>query len=73
MQSEKPGYNQYKVLPVKDFQLVEIVPGELELTGPDPLIRRMPEEGNLISKHNYLDLLFQLLNYDAIHDLRKSI
>jgi hypothetical protein len=60
-------------LPDEDFTKVEIVPGEFELIGPDPLIRRMPEEGNLISKHNYLDLLFQLLHYDAIHDLRKSI
>jgi len=33
----------------------------------------MPEEGDLVSRHNYLDLLFQLLHYDAIHDLRKGI
>ncbi len=33
----------------------------------------MPEEGDLLSTHNYLDILFRLLHDDAIHDLRKGI
>jgi hypothetical protein len=60
-------------MPEKDFRFIQIVPGEDELTGPEPNIRRMPEVGDLVSRHNYLDLLFQLLHYDAIHDLRKGI
>jgi hypothetical protein len=33
----------------------------------------MPEEGDLINAHNYLDLLFRLLHEDAIADLRNGI
>jgi hypothetical protein len=33
----------------------------------------MPEEGDLMNNHNYLDLLFRLLHDDSIHDLRKGI
>jgi hypothetical protein len=33
----------------------------------------MPEKGDLISKHNYLDIVFRLLHEDAITDLRDAI
>jgi len=33
----------------------------------------MPEEGDLLSTHNYLDILFRLLHEDAITDLRNGI
>jgi hypothetical protein len=50
-----------------------IIPGEKELTNPQRLIRRMPEQGDLQSTHNYLDILFRLLHDDAIHDLRNGV
>ena len=33
----------------------------------------MPEEGDLVSTHNYLDIVFRLLHEDAISDLRNAI
>ena len=33
----------------------------------------MPEKGDLINQHNYLDILFRLLYEDAVHDLRNGI
>jgi hypothetical protein len=33
----------------------------------------MPEEGDLLSPHNYLDIVFRLLHEDAISDLRSGI
>lgn len=33
----------------------------------------MPEKGDLINPHNYLDLLFRLLHEDAISELRDGI
>lgn len=33
----------------------------------------MPEEGDLMSSHNYLDIVFRLLHEDAISDLRNGI
>jgi hypothetical protein len=35
--------------------------------------RRMPEQGDLGSTHNYLDIVFRLLHEDAISDLREGI
>jgi hypothetical protein len=46
--------------PINDQQLKEIR-------------RRMPEEGDLVSSHNYLDIVFRLLHEDAISDLRHAI
>jgi hypothetical protein len=55
-----------------------VVPGirELEVLNEQELKanrRKMPEEGDLISPHNYLDIVFRLLHEDAISDLRKGI
>jgi hypothetical protein len=33
----------------------------------------MPEQGDLVSPHNYLDIVFRLLHEDAISDLRNGI
>lgn len=33
----------------------------------------MPEKGDLINTHNYLDIVFRLLYEDAIQDLRNGI
>jgi hypothetical protein len=58
---------------------VDVVPGLRELTPVydieklNMMRRKMPEQGDLISKHNYLDILFRLLHEDAITDLRKAI
>jgi hypothetical protein len=68
----------YKNEPVQDFKMVNVIPGFLEL---EPLSneevkamrRRMPEEGDLMSPHNYLDIVFRLLHEDAITDLRNGI
>jgi len=76
MRRYRPGdirVDEYKILPSDDFKEVEIVPGEIELTNPQRLIRKMPEEGDLLNNNNYLDLLFRLLHDDSIHDLRKGI
>jgi hypothetical protein len=76
MRRNRPGdirVDEYKILPSDDFKEVEIVPGEIELTNPQRLIRKMPEEGDLQNNNNYLDLLFRLLHDDSIHDLRKGI
>ena len=52
-----------------------MIPGVTDLNErkPKSSIRKMPEEGDLISKHNYLDLLFRLLHEDAINDLREGV
>lgn len=68
----------YKNEPVADFKNVEVVPGYREL---EPLTeaqlklirRRMPEKGDLMNAHNYLDIVFRLLHEDAIADLRNGI
>ena len=68
----------YKNEPVQNFGEVDVVPGSREL---EPLTdeqlkairRRMPEEGDLQSPHNYLDIVFRLLHEDAIADLRNGI
>ena len=36
-------------------------------------IRKMPETGDLINSHNYLDILYRLLHEDAISDLRDGV
>lgn len=33
----------------------------------------MPEEGDLLTANNYLDIVFRLLHEDAIHDLRNGV
>lgn len=33
----------------------------------------MPEKGDLVDKHNYLDIVFRLLYEDAVADLRGGI
>ena len=53
-----PGMRELE--PINDIQLKEIR-------------RRMPEEGDLVSTHNYLDIVFRLLHEDAISDLRNAI
>lgn len=65
----------YKTLPTTDFKEIEVIPGVTDLNErkPKSSIRKMPEEGDLISKHNYLDLLFRLLHEDAINDLREGV
>ena len=68
----------YKNEPAADFKDVDVVPGYREL---DPLTdeqvkairRRMPEKGDLMNSHNYLDIVFRLLHEDAIADLRNGI
>ena len=68
----------YKNEPAADFKDVDVVPGYREL---EPLTdeqlkvirRRMPEIGDLVSSHNYLDIVFRLLHEDAIADLRNGI
>ncbi len=64
---------EYKVLPDSDFKEIDVIPGEVELRINHALIRRMPEEGDLINLHNYLDLVFRLLHEDAIADLRNGL
>ena len=65
----------YKTLPSTDFNEIEVIPGAMDLIErkPKSSIRKMPEEGDLIDKHNYLDLLFRLLHEDAINDLREGV
>lgn len=36
-------------------------------------IRKMPEIGDLVNSHNYLDILYRLLHEDAISDLRDGV
>jgi hypothetical protein len=71
--------DSYKRDPEEDFKKVDVVPGMRELT---PVYdsqqmnirrRRMPEQGDLGNKHNYLDIVFRLLHEDAISDLRDGI
>ena len=58
--------NSYKELPKDDFKEVDVVPGERQLREKNSFFRKMPEEGDLINTHNYLDLLFRLLYEDAV-------
>jgi hypothetical protein len=49
------------------------VPGLRELDERERSIRQMPAQGDLLSTHNYLDIVFRLLHEDAINDLRKGV
>ena len=62
-------------MPSTDFKDIEVIPGVMDLKERrhKSSIRKMPEEGDLISKHNYLDLLYRLLHEDAINDLREGV
>ena len=63
----------YKVMPDQDFKEIDVVPGERQISQKERLIRRMPREGDLLTKSNYLDILFRLLHDDSIHDLRMGV
>jgi hypothetical protein len=65
----------YKVLPVDEFNTIDVIPGEKDLKEAKSKdeIRGMPQSGDLINSHNYLDLLFRLLHEDAISDLRQGV
>lgn len=69
--------DSYKRMPEHDFKLVDVIPGERELrqkrSEAIQLLRRMPEKGDLVDKHNYLDIVFRLLYEDAVADLRGGI
>ena len=57
-----------------DFLEEDVIPGDRELKQRNPaFVRKMPDKGDLISPHNYLDLLFRLLREDAIADLRNGV
>ncbi|TNV87544.1 hypothetical protein FGO68_gene3613 [Halteria grandinella] len=68
--------NKYKDKPEEDFREIDPIPGERELSEGETnsrLIRKMPEVGNLVDLHNYLDIQFRLLFEDAISDLRGGL
>jgi hypothetical protein len=64
---------EYKKLPEEDFKTIEVFPSDEVICQRDRLIRRMPKEGDLLTKSNYLDILFRLLHDDSIHDLRMGV
>lgn len=53
-----PGYRELEPLTEAQLKLIR---------------RRMPEKGDLMNAHNYLDIVFRLLHEDAIADLRNGI
>ena len=63
----------YLILPDADFKEIDVIPGEQKLRLAEGKIRPMPEEGDLQTTHNYLDLLFRLLHEDGIQDLRNGL
>ncbi|TNV87514.1 hypothetical protein FGO68_gene11469 [Halteria grandinella] len=68
--------SKYKDQPEEDFKEIDPIPGERELSEGETnsyLIRKMPEVGDLVDKHNYLDIQFRLLFEDAISDLRGGL
>jgi hypothetical protein len=53
---------------------MDVIPGEAELSQKVvSAVRGMPKVGDLINPHNYLDILFRLLQEDAISDLRSGV
>lgn len=60
-------------LPDSDFKDVSVVPTEKVLKERSLKFRAMPEEGDLVNTHNYLDILFRLLHEDGVADLRKGL